>query len=99
MVEVQQAVQIALQYVDKLFGGDTAKQLQLEEVELSDDERHWFITIGFNQPVTFEGDFLSEALKSITRPRVERKYKVIDVDAKSGKVRAVKIRQPLERVS
>ena len=96
MIDVQQAVAIATQYAEQLFG-NALNRLRLEEVELSYDEKHWYITIGFDEPLPFNtliGTVLEGGLQ-----RTERRYKVVDVDAKSGKVRAVKIRQPLERVS
>jgi hypothetical protein len=96
MIDVQQAVQIAKQYVQQLFG-----TVRLEEVELSYDEKHWYITVGFDEPLP-QPLFplaMGTVIQSALEPRTERKYKVVDVDAETGKVRAVKIRQPLERVS
>jgi hypothetical protein len=97
MIDVKQAVQIALQYCAQLFGNQN--QLRLEEVELSEDEKHWLITVGFDEPVPSRTDALGQALQGFMPKQYERKYKVVDVDAENGKVKAVKIRHPLERVS
>ncbi|MGB8354135.1 MAG: hypothetical protein WCD79_09635 [Chthoniobacteraceae bacterium] len=98
MIDVQEAVKIALAYCGKLFG-KALNRFQLEEVELDKDEKHWFITVGFDEPLKARTDVLGEAFKGFLPKGTERKFKIVDVDAKSGKVRAVKIRQPLERVS
>jgi hypothetical protein len=98
MIDVEQAVEIAVKYCGKLFG-HLANEFRLEEVELSSDDKHWLITIGFSEPVPLQPETVTEALQGMMRQRRERKYKIVDVDAESGKVRAVKIRSPLERVS
>ena len=100
MIDVQHAVQIATQYAGQLFG-NALNGVRLEEVELSYDEKHWYITIGFDVPLPqpLYPLAIGTVLQNALEPKTERKYKVVDVDAESGKVRAVKIRQPLERVS
>ena len=92
MIDVQHAVQVATQYTGQLFG-NALNNLRLEEVELSFDEKHWYITIGFDEAVPLQPGFLGTVLD----PKMERRYKVVDVDSDTGKVRAVKMRQPLER--
>jgi hypothetical protein len=98
MIDVKHAAQVAVQYCGQLFG-NISNRLQLEEVELSDDEKQWFITVGYDEPVTSPASDLEEMLQRRKQRRVERKYKVVHVDTKTGKVKAVKMRQPLERVS
>ena len=98
MIDVKNAVQAAVQYCGQLFG-NISNRLQLEEVELSDDEKHWFITVGYDDPGTPRDEVMLGALQGFPRIGPERKYKVVDVDAETGKVKAVKMRQPLERVS
>ncbi len=88
-----------MQYCNDLFGS-VADRFLLEEVELSDDERHWFITVGFDGPAVSQSkDAIPEPLHSYMPQLLERVYKVVDVDAQTGTVRAVKMRQPLERIS
>lgn len=96
MIDVQEAVRIAVQYFGQLFG--FAGRLRLEEVELSADEKHWFITVGF-QEARPPGVAITEAIQGYAPITDERQYRVVDLDTETGKVRAVKIRQPLERVS
>jgi hypothetical protein len=98
MIDVKDAVQVAVQYCGQLFG-NIMNRLQLEEVVLSDDEKHWYITLGYDVPGDSQMDKLGTALSGFAPRTAERKYKVVDVDAETSKVRAVKIRQALERIS
>ncbi len=99
MIDVKNAVHAAIQYCGELFGGDILNRFQLEEVELSDDEKHWFITVGYDDRGTPQDEAATRIAHGLLPRAPERKYKVVDVDAETGKVKKVKIRQPLERVS
>ncbi len=59
----------------------------LEEVELSDDEKYWLITLGFDAPKKISASNVTDLLNP---PKT--KYKVFKVDVHSGKVLAMKIR-------
>ncbi len=48
MIDMKQAVQIALDFCHSLYAPEKLGDLLLEEVELSDDEKFWLVTIGFN---------------------------------------------------
>ena len=99
MIDVKEAVRVAVQYCGQLFG-NLGNNLELEEVVLSEDEKHWFITIGYDTPGTVSNaEMMAKVLSGVRARSSERKFKVVDVDAETGKVHAVKIRQPLERVS
>ena len=55
--------------------------LTLEEVELSEDEKHWLITLGFQE------------YRGLTPfDQASQKYKLFTVDATTGQVRAMKMR-------
>ncbi len=89
-----------MQYCAQLFGSiSVLNKPQLEEVVLSDDEKHWFITVSYDEPGDSQSESLSRAMSGLGPRAAERKYKVVDVDSETGKVRAVTMRQPLERVS
>lgn len=51
----------------------------IEETELSDDERYWFITLSYLMASTF-------GIR-------QKEYKVFKVDAYTGEVRSMKIRE------
>jgi len=52
-VNVQLAVQTASNYLQSLepFIGNEITDVRLEEVELSEDEQFWLITLGFDRPI------------------------------------------------
>ena len=79
-------------FVRGLYGGQQVRDLLLEEVELSSDERFWLITIGFS--LATEGD--SPLIITASRPQLARHYKVVKVDAESGSPVSLKIREVAE---
>ena len=75
MIAVKEAVKIAMKFVMDLYENYTPPDLLLEEVRLSDDEKHWLITIGFSR----------NALSSfVGKDDVPRAYKLIKIDAETG---------------
>ncbi len=87
MIDVKQAVASAEQSLQDLYADRTLSDIALEEVELSDDERYWLITLGFAD--------LSRDTTSVVNPFGSRRriYKSFKVDAATGKVLAMKIRE------
>jgi hypothetical protein len=92
MIDVKQAVNTATQFMQNLYS-DPLPGLMLEEVELSDDERYWYITLGYSQTKTPSYGTLSN-LKAFVDPEVTRVYKLIKVDAATGQPLSMKIRNP-----
>jgi len=89
MVDVKQAVKSAESYARELFGEKELRHLRLEEVELSDDGQQWRITLGWvERSVTQPGLIFQNG----TVQKLPRVYKVFEVDAESGKVNTMKIR-------
>jgi hypothetical protein len=87
MLDVRHAVKTATEFFSQVFQNGY-QNLRLEEVELSEDEHYWYITLGYDLPSQHEGGALSLAIG----PRPTREYKTIKVDASSGNVLSVKIR-------
>jgi hypothetical protein len=93
MIDMKQAVQIALEFCRNLYGQEKLAGLLLEEVELSDDEKFWLVTIGFNlgqgetsqSSTNLSGD-------SLTR-RSDHVFKTMKVDASSGRALSLKIKK------
>ena len=75
-ISPREAAEHAQVYLLQLVDG--LANVTIEEVELDDDGRYWYITLGFNAPDAF----------SISR----RHYKQFKVDAKTGEVRRMVIR-------
>jgi|SRR5215213_1282544 len=89
MVDVKQAVKSAESYARELFGDTDLHHLRLEEVELSDDGRRWNVTLGWVEAAVMQPALvLNGSIQKL--PRV---YKLFEVDAESGKVNAMKIRE------
>jgi hypothetical protein len=83
MLDVKEAARRASEYFAGLYADQSLSNVQLEEVELSEDGRHWFITLSY--PVPPELAALNFNFK--------RKYKVFKIDAETGQVVSMKIRK------
>ncbi len=93
MIDVKEAVAGAVDYVGDLFVGERVLDVRLEEVELSEDDRFWYITLSFvreSKPVSELQKALGEALG-----RMQREYKMFVIQSADGKVKSMKIRQPV----
>ncbi|MCI0365122.1 MAG: hypothetical protein L0Y44_04885 [Phycisphaerales bacterium] len=86
MIEVKQAVERARQYSKELLGDQYATSL--EEVELSDDGRWWFVTLGYHGRNNQKSVSLALGL-----PETPDFYKIFEINRDTGDVRAMKIRQ------
>ena len=103
MIGVKQAVNNALKYFQDLYEQDLLNKklsdLRLEEVELSDDEKYWFVTIGYTRALPDDSplaNILPAPIPKTTTPIEE--YKIFKIDSTSGTVRAMKIREPLAQL-
>lgn len=92
MVDVRNAVLAASEYFNSLQDmiGGYIEDLRLEEAELSEDKEHWFITLGFVRPVDKTSNPLANFMET---PNYEREYKVFKIDAITGEVQSMKIRE------
>ena len=97
MIDVKQAVAAATTYFRTLYNTDALSDILLEEVELTDDERLWIVTLSALLPASNEelNETVSNALAtSLGGNRQHRRvYKVFTVSAENGRVRSMKIRQ------
>jgi len=87
MVELRDAITIASEYARSIFEEKTLKNMRVEEVELSPDEKNWLITLGWDD--VFEDT--KTPIAGFTE--VKRVYKVFFVDKQTGNVSKVKIRE------
>jgi len=88
MLNVKDAARTAVEYFSQVFQNGY-QNLRLEEVELSEDERYWYITLGFDSPSQHQEGALSTAFTA----RPMREYKTIKIDAATGTVLSIKIRE------
>jgi hypothetical protein len=82
MINVKEATEKAKEHLSVFF--PDAEQVQLEEVELSADKKHWLITL------SYEADSGSVASSMLVGKSL--RYKVFKLDTKSGDVISMKIR-------
>ena len=82
MIDVKEATEIARSHLKSFF--PEAEKLQLEEVELTENKSHWFITL------SYEG--VSNSVASSLLVGKSLRYKIFKLDAESGEVISMKIR-------
>lgn len=91
-IDVKSATNLAIEYFldtySKLITKGEMGGVRLEEIEKSEDEKYWYITVGYD-------DQPPKNLKSLADlvGRPIRRYKTITIDSKNGKVISMKIRQ------
>lgn len=79
----------AINFVNQLYQGKKIKDILVEEVEFSELTNQWLITIGFTI------NKVKDDSSSLILPEREstRKYKIVHIDAQSGKAISMKIRE------
>lgn len=82
MIDAKVAVEKATEYL-KLFFPES-ETIQLIEVELSDDKKCWHITMSHDTLPTTPSELMASA-KTV-------KFKVFNIDVKSGDVLSMKLR-------
>mgnify|MGYP001553503615 CR=1 FL=1 len=82
MINVKEATEKAKEHLSAFF--PDAEEVQLEEVEISADKKHWLITL------SYEADSGSVASSMLVGKSL--RYKVFKLDTKSGEVISMKIR-------
>jgi hypothetical protein len=84
---VKEAVQKANAYLSEVLNIEPEKLL-LEEVELSEDQQFWLVTLSF--PVQYQ---LSSVAAVLGGTGVTRAYKIVKLQADSGVLVSIKIRK------
>lgn len=90
-IPVQRAIQAAKQTAGQFLADDPIVDLRLEEVELSEDERFWNVTLGYLLPNTNPSDATLAILQGASK--YVRRYKVFKIDARTGDCTSMKIRE------
>lgn len=96
---VKKAVENSIHYFSEVLN---PADIRLEEIELSDDERYWFVTLSALVPseVTVPPHQILAGLSTMAevfKKSHERVYKQFKVSSSDGEVRAMKIRE-LEKI-
>jgi hypothetical protein len=82
MVDGKQVVAKAMEYVKAVYESSQVADLMLEEVERSEDGKHWLVTLGFTP---HESGAVGSAF--------ERTFKVLKIVAETGEVLSMKTRK------
>jgi hypothetical protein len=90
MIDVKDAVKIGVDHLMDLLPNSTHPML--EEAELSDDERFWYITISVSVPAELTNQ-KSPALITPFSDTRRRVYKILTINAQTGQVKSMKIRE------
>jgi len=77
MIKAKEAAEKALIYLRELYPSALSSQILIEEVELTDDNKFWLITLSYIPPTT--NPFIAISLAS-------REYKVFKVDSVTSDV-------------
>ena len=85
MIDVKQAAQTASTYFADLYAGQGVSGVRLEEVEITEDGKFWLITLSFPDR--------DPSPSNLFLAGTNRQYKVFKVDATTGQVVSMKIRQ------
>ena len=97
MIDVREAIKSAMEYVKDIYSGQRElTDLALEEVVLAEDESEWLVTVGF-QAIGYRyesgGDRGGLFPTHGGWQRTPREYKVVQVDAHTGKIRSMRMRE------
>ena len=82
MIDVTEASGKAREYLASFF--PEAERIQLEEVELTEDKTHWYITLSYES--------VSNSVASALLVGKSVRYKIFKLDATNGDVISMKIR-------
>jgi len=88
MIDFKTAVKAALAFLAEAYPNENLRDLRLEEIDLSADEKFWYVTVSYSR----EASSPSELAKTMGSFAV-REYKVIAVRSDDGRVQSMKIRQ------
>ena len=85
MIEVKKAVKMAFGVFNELYDSKKFEDILLEEVELSDDNASWLVTLGFYRRTPS-----INIIESIGSKKYIRMYKTIQIDADTGSLISMK---------
>jgi hypothetical protein len=105
-IDLRKAVQSVKQYITEYRDvlGRNINDLKIEEIELSEDNKYWLITVSFNyeklpdkqKTYTVNPLFLKKISEEMPQKQtfiIERDYKVFKVDNSTGEVVSMKMYQ------
>lgn len=96
MIDMKQAVDIAMQSAREFYTGKELIDLDLEEAELSNDSQYWMITLSFYKPNLNPSPPVASMSMSMATPgkKYDKKYKLLKINAETGVLISMKEKQP-----
>ena len=91
MIDFKTAVKKALEFLADVYANESLLDVRLEEIELSEDERFWNITLSYRGGTRHPATSALAMAEVVTGP--PREYKVIAVRSLDGEVQSMKIRE------
>ncbi len=95
-INVRDATNAAISFLGEVTDkmGRELSNIRLEEVELSEDEKTWFITLGYDRLISREqSPFEPPSLSNFkTSTPLKREYKIFQINSQDGAVKSMKIR-------
>lgn len=83
-LNAKEAVEKASEYLHDIKG-IASNQIKIEEIELTEDKKYWLVTLSYNE-------YLRLAIFQ-SLPTEKKIYKIFKVDANTGEVLSMKIRE------
>lgn len=93
MVNIKEAIVKAMEYFDLIYDDKKYSDLQLEEVELSEDSSYWLITLGYRVPLSPKSHGISLLEQAMAPTIYNKEYKILKIKSDTGDVVSMKIRQ------
>ncbi len=90
MIEIKDAVTAAMEFARRVYNDRELRGLRLEEVDAHPVDQTWRITLGWIEPDYQPLSIMQGMLSQHSAPRV---YKTFLVDAETGRVQSMKIRE------
>lgn len=88
MMDAREAIKQAFHTLEHLFPEESFHNLALEEVQLSEDEKHWLVTFGFD----IEESFNLPVDTNNIEVAIIRKYHVLAMDAETSQFVSIRSR-------
>ena len=93
ILDIKEVVKNGVTFLKNLY--ENASGILVEEVEMDDQQQYWFITLSYR--LTRRSSVVDEptTLQSLAflYPSKDRSYKTLKIDAKTGAVLSMKIRE------
>lgn len=91
-MDVKEAVGKAMDYLKDMYQIDQFKDVLLEEVDLSEDNKFWNVTIGFTRPQeSTSGGPMATLIGQSSE--FKREFKVFQIDSENGALRSMRTRK------